>query len=95
MSENTTVHTETTQLPPNSGAATQPPAAEQPAAPAAPTTAQEPAAAVPTSPHVGLIARAKENWDIAVAGIGIGAAIGIGIGALCFGDKSEKAAVVV
>ena len=94
MSENTTVHTETTQLPPNSGAATQPPAAEQPAAPAAPTTAQEPAAAVPTSPHVGLIARAKENWDILVAGLVVGGVVGGTIVACCSKKDSAPAVVI-
>ena len=107
MSEpNTTIHNETTQLPPdNGGNAGQPaataaepkndaqPTGEQPA-PAAPTKVEEPAAA-PSSPHVGFVARAKENWDVAVAGAAIGVAAGFAVGALCFGGKSEEAAVVV
>ena len=105
MSEpNTTIHNETTQLPPdNGGNAGQPaataaepkndaqPTAEQPA-PAAPTKVEEPAA--PSSPHVGFVARAKENWDVAVAGAAIGVAAGLAVGALCFGGKEEAAVVV-
>jgi len=97
MSEpNTTVHSETTQLPPDNGGkpAAEPknaqPTGEQPA-PAAPTKVEEPVA--PSSPHVGFVARAKENWDVAVAGAAIGVAAGIGIGALCFGGKSEEVIV--
>lgn len=109
MSEpNTTVHKETTQLPPDNGGnpagqeqpaatAAEPknnaqPTGEQPA-PAAPTKVEEPAA--PSSPHVGFVARAKENWDVAVAGAAIGVAAGLAVGAFCFGGKSEEAAVVV
>ena len=98
MSENTTVHTETTQLPPDNGGKpaeqknNAQPTGEQPA-PAAPTKVEEPAA--PSSPHVGFVARAKENWDVAVAGAAIGVAAGFAVGALCFGGKSEEAAVVV
>lgn len=105
MSEpNTTIHNETTQLPPdNGGNAGQPaataaepkndaqPTAEQPA-PAAPAKVEEPAA--PSSPHVGFVARAKENWDVAVAGAAIGVAAGLAVGALCFGGKEEAAVVV-
>lgn len=108
MSEpNATVHNETTQLPPADGGtagqgqpaatAAEPkndaqPTVEQPA-PAAPAKVEEPAD--PSSPHVGFVARAKENWDVAVAGAAIGVAAGLAVGALCFGGKSEEAAVVV
>ena len=103
MSEpNTTVHKETTQLPPdNGGNAGQPaataaepktPTTEQPA-PAAPAKVEEPAA--PTSEHAGFIARAKENWDVAAAGAAVGLAAGLVAGAICFGGKKEEAAVVV
>lgn len=107
MSEpNTTIHNETTQLPPNNGgnpAGQEQPAAtaaepknnaqpgEQPA-PEAPTKVEEPAA--PSSPNVGFVARAKENWDVAVAGAAIGVAAGLAVGALCFGGKEEAAVVV-
>ena len=105
MSEpNTTVHTETTQLPPdNGGNAGQPaataadpknnaqPTAEQPA-PEAPAKVEEPTA--PSSPNVGFVARARENWDVAVAGAAIGVAAGLAVGAFCFGGKEEAAVVV-
>ena len=104
MSENTTTHEEVNKNLVNGG---QPAGQGQPAAtaaepknnaqpeqpaPAAPTKVEEPAA--PSSPHVGFVARAKENWDVAVAGAAIGVAAGIGIGALCFGGKEEAAVVV-
>ena len=107
MSEpNTTIHNETTQLPPdNGGNAGQPaataaepkndaqPTGEQPA-PAAPTKVEDQPAATPSSPHVGLIARAKENWDVLACGAAIGVGIGLATGAICFGGKKEAAVVV-
>ena len=105
MSEpNTTIHNETTQLPPDNGGNAGQPAATaaepknnaQPEQPApAPTKVEDQPAAAPSSPHVGFVARAKENWDVAVAGAAIGVAAGFAVGALCFGGKSEEAAVVV
>lgn len=105
MSEpNTTIHNETTQLPPdNGGNAGQPaataaepknaqPTAEQPA-PEAPTKVED-QPATPSSPHVGLIARAKENWDVLATGAVIGVGIGLVTGAVCFGGKKEAAVVV-
>lgn len=107
MSEpNTTIHNETTQLPPDNGG--KPAGQEQPAATAAepknnaqpeqpapaPTKVEDQPAATPSSPHVGLIARAKENWDVLACGAAIGVGIGLATGAICFGGKKEAAVVV-
>jgi len=62
--------------------AQQPAQEPKPATPAQPTPENPPAApgkvaepAAPTAPEKGLIARAKENWDLILAGVVVGGTV--------------------